>query len=218
MVTQALMEYAINEVTLKNDDSLGIQIDLIDDERNRTKTKLLTVNKYEMGPHIVSERFGEKGGRVSVTVRGTGKAMLQMSQDLNTEMPPASPVTAYQLELSVSNRRKQSILKSCQTWLCPYQTGYSGPSLLSITLPSGYIVTKDMLNMADAEGVEKISFINNTVNFHYISVSISFHIIYIRRLINSWFKYLQVHFVFSLNLSFIGTKGTTFVMLYQQLY
>ena len=32
----------------------------------------------------------------------------------------------------------QVVVTSCQSWLCPYETGFSGPATLSMTLPSGW--------------------------------------------------------------------------------
>merc|ERR1711953_443257 len=38
------------------------------------------------------------------------------------------------------------VVTSCQSWLCPYETGFSGPATLSISLPSGFKPSLASLN------------------------------------------------------------------------
>merc|ERR1712012_941528 len=56
----------------------------------------------------------------------------------STRSPP--PVTAWGLKASaaISPNMTQVVVTSCQNWLCPYETGFSGPATLSMTLPSGF--------------------------------------------------------------------------------
>ena len=42
------------------------------------------------------------------------------------------------------------VVSSCQSWLCPYETGFSGPATLSISLPSGS-VDGDYVDFYDEE-------------------------------------------------------------------
>ena len=169
LATQALMEYAIGEGGTE-DTSLGVRLDFVDYGSQKKTTKLLTVNQWEMGPHPVTEFFSDIGGHVTVTVQGQGRAVLQLSQEYtldDTESLPESPVTAYQLQLQVTNSSDIVYLKTCQTWLCPYQTGYSGPSTVMVTLPSGFTVTEDMVDLNRFEGVTSMTLQDNVVYFHY---------------------------------------------------
>ena len=169
LATQALMEYAISEAD-HEETGLGVRLDILDYGSQKTTTKLLTINQWEMGPHEVTEAFSDLGGHVTVTVQGQGRAVLQLSQKYtldNTAPLPASPVTAYQLQLQVSNSSDYVYLKTCQTWLCPYQTGYSGPSTVMVTLPSGFTVIEDMVDIHSMEGVTSMTLQDNIVYFHY---------------------------------------------------
>ena len=151
------------------------KLEFVDIQTGRKKTKLLTVNNMEMGPHIASERIGEMGGYVTVTTQGTGKAVLQLSQhfsNVNFKAMKKSPVTAFQIQLSVSSRGRFVLLKSCQTWLCPYQTGYSGPSTVIISLPTGFKVTQDMIDRKFLEGATGVDIIKNKVFIHYTHVGL----------------------------------------------
>ena len=175
LTLKALLEDILNSESTRESVNIGVKLEFIDIQTGRKKTKLLTVNNMEMGPHIASERIGEMGGYVTVTTQGTGKAVLQLSQHFsNVEFKEMkkSPVTAFQIQLSVSSRGRFVLLKSCQTWLCPYQTGYSGPSTVIISLPTGFNVTHDMIDKKFMEGVSGVDILNNTVYVHYTHVSL----------------------------------------------
>ena len=174
LTLKALLEDIISD-TNRDSVNIGVKLEFVDIQTGRKKTKLLTVNNMEMGPHIASERIGEMGGYVTVTTQGTGKAVLQLSQhfsNVNFKAMKKSPVTAFQIQLSVSSRGRFVLLKSCQTWLCPYQTGYSGPSTVIISLPTGFKVTQDMIDKKYMEGVSGVDVLNNTVYVHYTHVSL----------------------------------------------
>ena len=170
LTLKALLEDILNEPN-KESVNVGVKLEFVDTQTGKTKTKLLTVNNMEMGPHIATERIGEMGGYVRVTAQGTGKAVLQLSQhysNLDFNLLKKSPVTAYQMQLSVSSKGRFVHLKSCQTWLCPYQTGYSGPSTVTLTLPTGFIVTQDMIDRKFLEGATGVDIIKNKVFIHYM--------------------------------------------------
>ena len=162
------MDYAIETVE-DEPTQLGVRLEFVDSVTKKVRTKLMTVNDYEMGPHIVTERFSEAGGTISVTVQGSGKAVLQLSQSYNRESLSVAPVSAFDTSLSVTSDSGHVQLESCHSWLCPYQTGYSGPAVVSVTLPSGYIVTRDMIQ--NMEDVVEVNINNNTVYLYYNYVS-----------------------------------------------
>ena len=171
LATKALVDYTILRSS-SEEAHLGVRLEMVDFGTGKSKTKLLTINRWEMGPHSFEESFSIEGGVVTVTIQGEGQAILQMSQEhsvTSTEELDVSPVTAYELELRVWNNSKQIYLESCQSWLCPYQTGYSGPSIVQVDLPSGFIVT----NKHGMEDVASIQTFNSTMYIQYKYVSIT---------------------------------------------
>ena len=163
LATRALVLHSLAQPA--RDTSLSVRLELVAEDGSRGRTKLLTLNSREPGPHVISDTW--RGAAVTARVAGRGRAVLQLSQLYPTQLVRAAPVTAYQLELRVT---PQLELTSCQTWLCPDLTGYSGPASLAVTLPTGYslapgLATEDMEEVADWQ----IS--NNTVHLHYNYVS-----------------------------------------------
>ena len=163
LATRALVLHSLAQPA--RDTSLSVRLELVAEDGSRGRTKLLTLNSREPGPHVISDTW--RGAAVAARVAGRGRAVLQLSQLYPTQLVRAAPVTAYQLELRVT---PQLELTSCQTWLCPDLTGYSGPASLAVTLPTGYslapgLATEDMEEVADWQ----IS--NNTVHLHYNYVS-----------------------------------------------
>ena len=163
LATRALVLHSLAQPA--RDTSLSVRLELVAEDGSRGRTKLLTLNSREPGPHVISDTW--RGAAVTARVSGRGRAVLQLSQLYPTQLVRAAPVTAYQLELRVT---PQLELTSCQTWLCPDLTGYSGPASLAVTLPTGYslapgLATEDMEEVADWQ----IS--NNTVHLHYNYVS-----------------------------------------------
>ena len=159
LATRALVLHSLAQPA--RDTSLSVRLELVAEDGSRGRTKLLTLNSREPGPHVISDTW--RGAAVTARVAGRGRAVLQLSQLYPTQLVRAAPVTAYQLELRVT---PQLELTSCQTWLCPDLTGYSGPASLAVTLPTGYslapgLATEDMEEVADWQ----IS--NNTVHLHY---------------------------------------------------
>ena len=159
LATRALVLHSLAQPA--RDTSLSVRLELVAEDGSRGRTKLLTLNSREPGPHVISDTW--RGAAVTARVSGRGRAVLQLSQLYPTQLVRAAPVTAYQLELRVT---PQLELTSCQTWLCPDLTGYSGPASLAVTLPTGYslapgLATEDMEEVADWQ----IS--NNTVHLHY---------------------------------------------------
>ena len=155
LATQALATFALHTET--EEPSLAVRLDMRE-RGGRVRTSYLTLNPLEMWQ--VVQRSGQTEV-VTVTVQGRGRAVLQMSQQSETGVASSSPVTAYSLELSAG----PSSLTSCHSWLCPYQTGYSGPALLTLSLPTGVRVEEAALAETGAEVV------NNSLLLTYTSLS-----------------------------------------------
>ena len=156
LATQALSTFALHSEP--EETSLAVRLDMRERE-GRVRTSYLTINPLEMWQ--VVRRSGQ-GGVLTVTVQGRGRAVVQMSQQYQAGLS-TSPVTAYSLEVSVG----PSSLTSCHSWLCPYQTGVSGPALLTFALPTGWRVDQAVLAETGAEMV------NSTVllTYNYLSPS-----------------------------------------------
>ena len=171
LVTRALVEHALSQQ--EADTELGVRLEMMDQARSRVRRRLVTVNRKESGAHVFDEVWSGAGGQVVVTVEGEGRAVVQMSQDHTVstrEELDTSPVTAYQLELRTWNQSNKVYLESCQTWLCPYQTGLSGPSTVIVSLPSSYSINQETIeNLAGVAGVQAF---NNTIYIYYNYVSL----------------------------------------------
>ena len=101
------------------------------DFRSKTgtmKTSFLTLNRLEKSQQLVKAEADVEA--VTVTAQGRGRAVIQLSQHYSasgeTEVR-TSPVRAFSLEL----RSGLNSVSACYSWLCPDQTGYSGPTVLS---------------------------------------------------------------------------------------
>ena len=63
------------------------------------------------------------------------------AQGLRRHLPQYDPGVPYEHHHQAISRitpNCQVVVTSCQSWLCPYETGFSGPATLSMTLPSGW--------------------------------------------------------------------------------
>ena len=161
LATQALATFALHSEP--EETSLAVRLDMRERE-GRVRTSYLTINPLEMWQ--VVRRSGQ-GGVVTVTVQGRGRAVLQMSQEFQAGLS-SSPVTAYSLEVEVrSAGPRTATLTSCHAWLCPAQTGYSGPALLTIALPTGWRPDTAVLAQTGAE------LVNSSVllTYNYLSPS-----------------------------------------------
>ena len=159
LATQALSTFALTSET--EETSLAVRLEVRERE-GRVVTSYLTLNPLEMWQLVTAS--SDQAGLVSVTVEGRGRAVLQMSQQFQADSLSSSPVTAYSLELSAG---PGSLLTSCHSWLCPYQTGYSGPALLTISLPTGWRVDQAVLAETGAEMVNS----SVLLTYNYLSPS-----------------------------------------------
>ena len=137
--TEALVTFTLDTET--EETSLAVRLDF----RSKTgtmKTSFLTLNRLEKSQQLVKAEADVEA--VTVTAQGRGRAVIQLSQHYSasgeTEVR-TSPVRAFSLEL----KSGLNSVSACYSWLCPDQTGYSGPTVLSFVLPSGWTADSSSL-------------------------------------------------------------------------
>ena len=132
LATEALVAFALDSAT--EETNLAVRVDIRSGE-GVVKTSFLTLNSVEKSQQLVTG--GADDGVVTVTAQGRGRAVLQLSQHYSAAAEVRrAPVKAFSLEVTAGERS----VTACYSWLCPDQTGYSGPAVLSLLLPTGWTV------------------------------------------------------------------------------
>ena len=150
---------------------LAIKVKL---QGSRTRQAAFTLSPSEPGPqHLGLTNFH---GEVVVEVQGQGTALLQLSstytRPTTTALTP--PVTAWALEATaeLSPNTSEVVVTSCQRWLCPYETGYSGPAVLEVKLPSGFSPPSLLtLHLLGEQGVVGHSVVGGVLRIDFLYVS-----------------------------------------------
>merc|ERR1719319_293874 len=137
VAAEALVQHSL--ATSSSPTSLAVRVSVAGP---RAREAAFTLSSSEPGPHTLD--LTNYHGELVVELQGEGVALLQVSSTypLPSSRPPP-PVAAWSLAATAEEAGGGAGLTvtACMRWLCPYETGYSGPAVLEVEVSSGYQAT-----------------------------------------------------------------------------